>query len=45
LASYEIYRARIKADPEGNANFEFAQKERFILSEERAFLRNVELQS
>ena len=41
LASYEIYRARIKADPEGNANFEFAQKERFILSEERAFLRNV----
>ena len=45
LASYEIYRARIKADPEGKANFEFAQKERFILSEERTFLRNVELQS
>ena len=45
LASYEIYRVRIKADPEGKANFEFAQKERFILSEERAFLRNIELQS
>ena len=45
LASYEIYRTRIKADPEGKANFEFAQKERFILSEERAFLRNIELQS
>ena len=37
LASYEIYRARIKADPEGKANFAFAQKERFILSEERDF--------
>ena len=45
LASYEIYRTRIKADPEGKANFEFAQKERSILSEERAFLRNIELQS
>ena len=45
LASYEIYRVRIKADPEGKANFAFAQKERFILSEERAFLRNIELQS
>ena len=37
LADYEAYRARIKADPEGRANFEFAQKERFILREERSF--------
>ena len=42
LASYEAYRTRLKADPEGKANFEFAQKERFILSEERTFLRQVE---
>jgi hypothetical protein len=37
LADYEAYRARIKADPEGHANFEFAQKARFILREERTF--------
>jgi hypothetical protein len=37
LADYEAYRARIKADPEGRANFEFAQRERFILREERRF--------
>jgi hypothetical protein len=42
LASYEAYRTRLKADSEGKANFEFAQKERFILSEERTFLRQVE---
>jgi hypothetical protein len=42
LASYEAYRTRLKADPEGKANFEFARKERFILSEERTFLRQVE---
>ena len=42
LASYEAYRTRLKADQEGKANFEFAQKERFILSEERTFLRQVE---
>lgn len=41
LAAYEQYRARIKADPEGIANFAFAQRERFILSEERTFLRAV----
>jgi hypothetical protein len=42
LASYEAYRARLKADPEGRANFEFAQQRRFILREERTFLENVE---
>ncbi|MBL6852824.1 MAG: NIPSNAP family protein [Alphaproteobacteria bacterium] len=42
LASYEKYRARIKADERGMANFRFAQTGRFILSEERTFLRMVE---
>jgi hypothetical protein len=42
LASYESYRARLKADPEGRANFEFAQQRRFILREERTFLEHVE---
>lgn len=41
LAAYEAYRARLKASPEGAANFRFAQQERFILSEERTFLRPV----
>jgi len=41
LAAYEAYRTRLKAEPEGAANFEFAQSERFILSEERTFLRQV----
>ena len=42
LAAYEAYRARIKADKAGAANFKMAQAERFILSEERTFLRLVE---
>ena len=42
LASYERYRARLKADAQGAENFRFAQSERFILSEERTFLRKVE---
>jgi hypothetical protein len=42
LASYERYRARLKGDEKGAANFRFAQSERFILSEERTFLRKVE---
>lgn len=42
LASYEQYRARLKTDPAGAANFKMAQAERFILSEERTFLRPVE---
>jgi hypothetical protein len=41
LAAYEAYRARLKADAEGRANFAFAERERFILSEERTFLENV----
>src|SRR5882672_3310293 len=42
LAAYEAYRARIKADPEGRANFAMAQSKRFIVREERTFLENVE---
>jgi hypothetical protein len=41
LAAYEAYRARLRADPAGRANFEFAERERFILSEERTWLRPV----
>jgi hypothetical protein len=43
LAAYEAYRARLKSDEAGAANFAFAQAERFILSEERTFLRPVEM--
>jgi NIPSNAP len=42
LADYEAYRARIKSDPAGDANFRIAEEERFILAEERTFLRRVE---
>ena len=42
LAAYEAYRARLRADPEGNANFQSAEQGRFILAEERTFLRQVE---
>jgi hypothetical protein len=41
LAAYEAYRTRIFADPDSMANLRFAQEERFILSEERTFLRGV----
>ena len=42
LAAYEAYRARLRKDTEGIATFQFAEKERFILAEERTFLRRVE---
>ncbi len=41
LTAYETYRATLKADPEGRANFEWAQRERFILREERTFVEGV----
>lgn len=41
LAGYEAYRARLRSDPAGLANFAFARKERFILRETRAFLEPV----
>ena len=42
LAAYEAYRARLRADKDGMATFQFAEKERFILAEERTCLRRVE---
>ena len=42
LAAYESYRARLKIDEEGRANFNFAQQQRFILREERSFLQVVD---
>ncbi len=42
LAAYETYRARLRSDPEGRSNFEFAQAKRIILREERSFLEAVE---
>jgi len=41
LGDYEAYRARLKADPAGQANFATAQEKRFILREERTFLADV----
>lgn len=38
LAAYEAYRARLKADPAGRANFEFARAGGFIRAEDRIFL-------
>jgi NIPSNAP len=42
LAAYEAYRAALKADEEGRANFAWAQQQRFIVREERTFLEVVE---
>ena len=41
LAAYERYRARLREDDEGIANFSFAEEQKFILAEERTFLRKV----
>jgi hypothetical protein len=41
LAAYESYRARLRTDSEGMANFNFAEENKFILAEERTFLRQV----
>lgn len=41
LAAYERYRAALRSDAEGRANFETAQRERFILREERSWLEDV----
>lgn len=42
LAAYEAYRARLKADAEGRANFAMAHEKRLILREERSFLSVVD---
>lgn len=41
LADYEGYRERLLRDPLGRANYEFSQREKFILREDRIFLRLV----
>ena len=41
LAAYENYRACLRNDPKSVANFQFAEREKFILKEERTFLRPV----
>lgn len=41
LAAYEAYRSRLAASDLGRANYEFAQREKFIRREDRIFLKNV----
>src|ERR1700710_2349170 len=41
LAAYESYRARLRGNKEGMANFNFAEENKLILAEERTFLRQV----
>jgi len=41
LADYEAYRARLANDPIGRENYAFAQKEKFLLREDRTFLKLV----
>ena len=42
LAAYEAYRARLKQDPRGKQNFDFAHSRRLILREERNFVEVVD---
>ena len=39
LAEYEAYRARLAADPLGKQNYAMARDQRFILREDRIFLK------
>jgi len=39
LAAYEAYRERLATDPLGRANYEFALREKFLLREDRTFLK------
>ena len=41
LAAYEEYRARLRNDKESMENFGFAEERKFILAEERTFLRKL----
>jgi hypothetical protein len=41
LASYERYRASLRSDAESRSNFAFAEEHKFILAEERTFLRQM----
>ncbi len=42
LADYEAYRGRLADDPLGRENYTFAQEERFLLREDRTWLKRVE---
>lgn len=42
LTAYEVYRSRLKADPEARQNFAMAYDKRLILREERNFVEIVE---
>jgi hypothetical protein len=42
LASYEVYRTRLKSDPEARDNFTMAHSKRLILREERTFVETVD---
>ena len=42
LASYEAYKARLRADADARANFAAAQSKRFIVREERNFVEVVD---
>lgn len=39
LAAYEAYRERLRTSPLGRENYEMARRERFILKEDRIFLK------
>lgn len=41
LSAYETYRQKLQADPLGRENYNFAQKEKFILREDRCFFKCV----
>jgi NIPSNAP len=42
LGAYELYRKKLKADPEACENFQYAAAQRLILREERTFLEYVQ---
>lgn len=39
LSAYETYRKQLANDPLGQENYNFAQREKFILREDRTFLK------
>jgi len=39
LAAYEQYKERLREDPIGKENYEFARREKFISREDRIFLK------
>ena len=39
LAAYEQYKERLREDPLGKENYEFARREKFISREDRIFLK------